>query len=171
MDEDEFSLNTATGRFNRMEAAIGRAFERRQGNAQDAWQFASALDYVRDSELRGASAAENAAANDYTNQRREYGAGRLDIDTMEDAGYTYIAAVNFHEQVREQRIGSERARQESIRRDAARAAETGQRAAVAANRLLPGGTTDRRRQELQYTDQRTRGRRDSNRPRGGGHGR
>ncbi|MFB7494298.1 hypothetical protein ACFC09_06245 [Streptomyces sp. NPDC056161] len=167
MDEDPYSLNTENGRFNRMEAAIDRAFTRRQENALAAWEFEHVLDYRGDSQLRQVFREETQAERDYTSQKAEYTAGRIDIETMEEAGYTYSGAVNLHEQVKEQRIQSEQARQEAVERRARHEAAAGDRARAIRDTLPPSGSS-RRPRELPNENPASRGRRHHGSRRSGG---
>ncbi|MFB8442094.1 hypothetical protein ACFC7A_23925 [Streptomyces niveus] len=179
MDEQEdFDLNTFEGRRGRMEAAIERALDRRDGNHMPALEHANVLDYSRDTELIEARAAEVEDQARYARRVAEtdafgslvdqaYATGTMDADTtarseqrygtlfqrMEEAGYGYAGSINLHEQRREARIANEQLRQADLARNLASA---GQRAGIPARDLLPA-QAGRRQGESSREDQRSRG--------------
>ncbi|GAA4788289.1 hypothetical protein [Streptomyces ziwulingensis] len=181
MDEDDFDLNTYEGRRGRMQAAITRAFERREGNTLDVLEYGRFMDYSRGSQFHEAQTEEDRNQRAYEEAVQQVGAYESDLNAayaagamdsnqsaaarhlyeelfreMESAGYTYSGSVNFHEQRREAAIRSEQQRQASLQNQANRAASRGQGASV--RDLLPDtGRSRRQGESSRRQDQTSRG--------------
>ncbi|MEV8346334.1 hypothetical protein [Streptomyces niveus] len=176
--QEDFDPNTFEGRRGRMEAAIDRALERRDGNHMPALEHANVLDYSRDTELIEARAAEVEDHALYTRRVAEtdtfgsvldqaYATGTMDattaarseqhygtlFDRMEEAGYGYAGSINLHEQRREARITNEQLRQADLERNLT---SPSHRAGMSVRDLLPA-QTDRRRNDPSRENQRSRG--------------
>lgn len=180
LDED-FDPNTYEGRRGRMEAAIDRALDRREGNALPALEYEHVLDYSRNTQLAEARASEVEDLAQY--QRRveqtdtfgndlnlAYETGTMDpndsaysegryarhFERMEEAGYAYAGSVNLHEQRREGLIRNEQLRQADLQNQLQRQQSLGERSGHTARDLLPDvgqrrGTSHRENQQSRGT--------------------